>query len=740
MKLLKMVIVITMILLPKLIHAGTPVSGYVSGTWDLEGSPYIVVGGLLVDSGDTLTIEPGVTVKFDNTHALQIDGTLIAIGTETDNITFTTNSQGSNWGYILFSDISADAIYDTSGNYIGGCIMEYCIVEYAGEAIVSNNGAIRMNNAHPFINHCNIRNNHSTGIYAWNLSETLKIYNNIIAYNSAVEGREGGGIFVAGNNPIIYNNNINNNTAEWHGGGIHVDNGTSSIINNIINDNTARMGGAIYIQSSVVNISNNMIINNTASDNWGTNGYGGGIRIQTGTATISDNVICSNTSLGVGGAIALNGGATIYKNSIIGNSAQNATSVYCKSNEDFKYNTITGNIATGSDPTYTVFVNSHPLFNNNNILNNTATYELWNATAQGSDNVDAANNWWGTAVESDITNKIWDWFDDSSLGIVDYIPWETDFRTDTPVSPPTGLIATINSNEINLNWTYNPESDITGYKVYWSTTSGFPYSNVIDVGNVNSYTITGITPDIYYLTLTAYDNDYNSSNDDPATIVNENQTNGNESWYSEELEVIPGIPPIADFSSDISTGYSPLTVSFFDQSVNGSSTIDNWYWDFGDSFTDTLQNPTHIYQNPGIYMVSLTVTDENDSIDTEIKLDYITVFADEQPAPPENLNIEIIGNDAVITWSIVDTTIYGNPIIVDYYLVFYSEKPYEDSLFFYHGNTSDTTYVHDGVSLFADNMFYNVVSYVGDIGKLKELIADKEKVTLNELKAILKNR
>ena len=732
MKLLKMIIVITMILLPKLIHAGTPVSGYVSGTWDLAGSPYIAVGGLLVDSGDTLTIEPGVTVKFDNTYALQIDGTLIAIGTETDNITFTTNSQGNNWGYILFSDISADAIYDTSGNYIGGCIMEYCIVEYAGEASVSNNGAIRMNNAHPFINHCTIRYNQSTGICAWhlwNLSENLNIYNCSISNNNSATG-DGGGIWVGGSTVTIYNCIINNNTSPgWNygGGGIYICHSnignpysTVTISNSNISNNTSQgnFGGGIFANGTVT-IINSIVSNNSSEVN------GGGIYVN-GTVTVTNSIVSNNSATGYGGGIYVNGTVTITNNSIIGNSAQNAAAVYYP-NADFKYNTITGNIATGSVPTYTVYVNSHPLFNYNNILNNIATYELWNANAHGSDNVDATNNWWGTAVESDIANKIWDWFDDLTLGFVDYDPWETDFRTDTPVSPPTGLIATINSNEINLSWSYNPESDITGYKVYWSTTSGFPYSNVVDVGNVNSYTITGITPNIYYITVTAYDNDYNSSNDDPATIVNENQTNGNESWYAEELEVIPGIPPIADFSSDISSGYNPLTVNFFNQSANGSSAIDNWYWDFGDSFTDTLQNPTHIFQNPGIYTVSLTVTDENDSTDTEIKLDYIIVFADEPPAPPNNVNIEIIGNDAVLSWSLVDTTIYGNPANVDYYLIFKSGVPYQESLFLYHGYTSDTTYIHDSVILFADNMFYKVVSYVGNIERLNELIANKKK-------------
>ena len=197
-------------------------------------------------------------------------------------------------------------------------------------------------------------------------------------------------------------------------------------------------------------------------------------------------------------------------------------------------------------------------------------------------------------------------------------------------------------------------------------------------------------------------------------------------------------PPIADFTSDITYGFAPLTVNFTDLSTHlGGAAIISWDWDFGDTFTDNLQNPTHIYQDPGTYTVTLTVIDEHDSTDTEIKIDYITVYTDEPPAAPENVNIEIIGNDAVITWDSVDSTIYGNPIIVDYYLIFYSEIPYQDSLFFFHGFTADTTYTHYSVTQFADNMFYHIVAYVGNIERLNELVANKEKVTLRELVSIL---
>ena len=51
----------------------TDVSGTISSntTWSLANSPYVVTGNILVNSGVTLTIEAGVTIKFDSGKTFQ---------------------------------------------------------------------------------------------------------------------------------------------------------------------------------------------------------------------------------------------------------------------------------------------------------------------------------------------------------------------------------------------------------------------------------------------------------------------------------------------------------------------------------------------------------------------------------------------------------------------------------------------------------------------------------------------
>jgi PGF-pre-PGF domain-containing protein len=65
--------------------------------------------------------------------------------------------------------------------------------------------------------------------------------------------------------------------------------------------------------------------------------------------------------------------------------------------------------------------------------------------------------------------------------------------------------------------------------------------------------------------------------------------------------------PVADFNSNVTEGYAPLTVQFNDISQKATSRI----WDFGDGTTSTEQNPSHIFPTAGTYTVSLTAINPN---------------------------------------------------------------------------------------------------------------------------------
>ena len=85
----------------------------------------------------------------------------------------------------------------------------------------------------------------------------------------------------------------------------------------------------------------------------------------------------------------------------------------------------------------------------------------------------------------------------------------------------------------------------------------------------------------------------------------------------------------ADFTADTTSGDAPLEVRFTDQSTGY---ISEWNWDFdGDGTVDaSVQHPAHVYDQPGVYTVSLTVSDSTNT-DTRTRNDYITVYESGEP-------------------------------------------------------------------------------------------------------------
>jgi parallel beta-helix repeat protein len=325
-----------------------------------------------VQSGATLTITPGTTVKFNSLKFLAVMGTLVARGTVTNPITFTSNQPSpavGDWGYIYFSGSSIDAAFDGDGNYTGGSIIQNAVIEYAGGASASNNGALCIDASAPFIDDNKIRNNQGNGISIWSPSTPRlpRIKGNTIAHNS------GAGVYVDYNNAIIQDNTITGHP----GSGINICARYSSnptIQGNTITGNSALLGGGIHISYGAAIISSNIITGNSASQ-------GGGIYLGGTNPTIQGNTIASNT------ATENNGGGGIY--------------------------------LAGSSPT----IHDNDLYGN--MTGNPATIpnDLYNGNAYGGAAVDAMNNDWGTTDPAVIEDHIWHFLDDPLLGFVSYDPF-----------------------------------------------------------------------------------------------------------------------------------------------------------------------------------------------------------------------------------------------------------------------------------------------------------------------------
>jgi hypothetical protein len=128
-------------------------------TWSVAGSPYIIQGLVDVSDGAILTIDPGVTVKFDGFYQIRAmdGGSVYAPGTQGQGITFTSNSgtpAADDWIWLFISDSPA--------SYFSYCTVEYC---RKGFSLIRSS---------PTITNCTIRHTNWEGLTCEDGSPTIQ--------------------------------------------------------------------------------------------------------------------------------------------------------------------------------------------------------------------------------------------------------------------------------------------------------------------------------------------------------------------------------------------------------------------------------------------------------------------------------------------------------------------------------------------------------------------------------------
>lgn len=148
--------------------------------------------------------------------------------------------------------------------------------------------------------------------------------------------------------------------------------------------------------------------------------------------------------------------------------------------------------------------------------------------------------------------------------------------------------------------------------------------------------------------------------------------NGTPVTVTDNIVVTRTGQPVASFSAADACYQSPTV--FQNNSTISTGFIISNFWKFGDGTTDTLQNPAHLYANPGSYNVTLYVTGSNGCVDSLSQ--QVTVY--ELPAanfssPSKCINSNVLFTDQTIfssgtltswNWNFGDGTISSdqNPI------------------------------------------------------------------------------
>jgi PGF-pre-PGF domain-containing protein/uncharacterized repeat protein (TIGR02543 family) len=104
--------------------------------------------------------------------------------------------------------------------------------------------------------------------------------------------------------------------------------------------------------------------------------------------------------------------------------------------------------------------------------------------------------------------------------------------------------------------------------------------------------------------------------------------------------------PVANFTSNVTVGAAPLTVSLTDTSDNDPVI---WSWNFGDGNTSSAQDPTHTYVSAGTYNVSLNATNPAGS-NVTTQTAYITVYI----TPVANFSADVTSGTAPLSVSFTD--------------------------------------------------------------------------------------
>ena len=134
------------------------VAGEISADSTWTGDTIKVTGDVTVVDNVILTIKPGTYIKFMGHYKLDIYGTLLAVGTETDSIRFSVNdssgfhqygSSEGGWNGIIFNNSGDMGGANGAMNDNDTSKIQYCQFEFAKGLIynfVGSGGAVRLDN------------------------------------------------------------------------------------------------------------------------------------------------------------------------------------------------------------------------------------------------------------------------------------------------------------------------------------------------------------------------------------------------------------------------------------------------------------------------------------------------------------------------------------------------------------------------------------------------------------------
>jgi len=274
-------------------------SGNISSNQLWIADTVLVLSDLVVDDDVTLTINPGTVVLFQGRYSLNIKGTLKALGTPLNPVTFTCRPDiiELGWKGLIFDNDGSMNNNDTSE--IVHCIIEHGKKENGGGVWINFLSKLR-------ISHSLFRFNHADAMGGAICCQYCGpvISQNIIMENHAAQG---GGIASDHGTPVITGNHIERNHILYDGGGIFLVFSNAWVEGNFITNHESGIWGQFGNSRWQLFLNNIVVQNNN------------GIIIHDNDCVFINNTICNNTYNNVH---QLNGNMVMYNTILRGSNSQ----------------------------------------------------------------------------------------------------------------------------------------------------------------------------------------------------------------------------------------------------------------------------------------------------------------------------------------------------------------------------------------------------------------------------------
>ena len=293
------------------------------------------------------------------------------------------------------------------------------------------------------------------------------------------------------------------------------------------------------------------------------------------------------------------------------------------------------------------------VINYNEFTNNALSVKAVETTSM----INATFNWWGDLIPSDDVE-----------GNVDYTSFAEDSSLTRFYAPVLESIGNKEVHEgstliISLIASDADEEDI------------LTYSDNVDfgslVGTEFTWTPTGADSETNQITFTVSDGDLEVSETMTVTVNN--------------------VAPEVEAGED-QTVNEGEEVSFTGSATDVGNDELTYSWDFGDTETSDVQNPTHIYADDGIYTVTLTVSDDSTSISDTLIVTVNNVAPEVEAGEDQTVNE---GEEVSFTGSATDV---GN----------------DELTYSWDFGDTETSDVQNPTHIYADDGIYTVTLTVSD--------------------------